>query len=69
MAKEDVIDFHILENGDLKIETPSISGVNHTNADKFLEQIERLIGSKTEIKHKAKTANNANKANNKQKAG
>lgn len=52
----DKIKIEILEDGMLSIETDSISGANHMNADLFLKMVEDLAGKKTSEKRKVKTA-------------
>ncbi len=44
MLKQDEIEIEILGDGRIKILTPGISMPNHTNADKFIQDIARLGG-------------------------
>ena len=49
----DKMNVEILEDGQIKITTEGISGVNHCSADEFLKTIERLTGGEsTKIKTK-----------------
>jgi hypothetical protein len=52
----DRIKIEILEDGTLSIETDSISGKNHMNADEFLKAIEKLSGGERTTKQKEKHA-------------
>jgi hypothetical protein len=50
----DKINIEILEDGQLKITTDSISSVNHCSADELLKMISDLMGgttTKTKIRH------------------
>jgi hypothetical protein len=40
----DRVKIEILEDGQIKIETPGISGANHCSADELLSEIARLAG-------------------------
>lgn len=45
----DKIKVTILENGNLKLETDTVSEANHTNAENLLKEIERLSGGLKEV--------------------
>lgn len=40
----DVINFTVLEDGTITVETESISQVNHVSADQLLETVQKLAG-------------------------
>lgn len=44
----DRIKITVLDDGQIKIETPGISGANHCSADELLGEIERLAGGERE---------------------
>lgn len=44
----DRIKITVLDDGQIKIETPGISGVNHFSADELLGEIEKLAGGARE---------------------
>lgn len=44
MAKQNVIDYEILEDGTITITTDDLSGPNHVSADKLLKQLFDLVG-------------------------
>ena len=48
----DIINFTVLEDGTITVETESISQVNHVSADQLLEQIAKLAGGKVDTKKK-----------------
>jgi len=43
----DEIKIEILEDGTISFETDKISGKNHASADKFIEDIDKMMGGKT----------------------
>jgi hypothetical protein len=49
----DRIEIEILEDGEIRFSTDSISKKNHASADEFFAQIEKLAGGKT-VKQKKK---------------
>lgn len=48
----DVIDLEVLENGTLKITTPSLSDVNHARADALVQKLLELIGGDVVVERK-----------------
>ena len=52
---QDVIQYEVLEDGRIKWTTDRISPANHTNADRFLAEIGRLLGGTTEVKRKSES--------------
>jgi len=45
----DAIKFEILEDGQIKFETSSISGANHASADDLLTMIEEAMGGERKV--------------------
>lgn len=48
----DTITIEILADGTIKIETDEVSLANHTNAENFLREMNKLAGGPTAIRHK-----------------
>lgn len=46
----DKMEVEILEDGEIRIETEGISGVNHCSADEFLKEVEELAGGRRVVK-------------------
>lgn len=47
MPREDEITYEILPDGTIKWSTSKISAANHSSADEFLKEVERLAGGST----------------------
>lgn len=43
----DEINIEILSDGTIKVSTSKVSAANHMNADKFLQEMQRLLGGTT----------------------
>ena len=62
MAKQNAIQFEILEDGTISITTDDLSGPNHHSADELLAQLAELMGGPVVVKHRSKFALNHNLA-------
>lgn len=49
---EDRMTFSIAEDGTIKIETDSMEGPNHRNADELVGAVAKLAGGKTAVRHR-----------------
>lgn len=54
MAKQDQIQWEILEDGTISITTEQISGPNHHSADELLTQLGELLGGTVVTKKRSK---------------
>lgn len=52
----DEVKITILEDGTIKMETDTVSGPNHLNAEQFVKMVQRLTGGVVEQKHKHGTS-------------
>ena len=53
----DTINFEILDDGTVSIETEGISGANHVSADELLKELEEVLGGTPKVKQKEKKSN------------
>lgn len=49
---KDSIEYEILEDGTIKWTTGQVSAANHSNADRFLAEVGRLMGGETQIERR-----------------
>jgi hypothetical protein len=61
MAIQDDILITVLDDGSVKIETPKVSSANHTSAEAFLRELERMLGGQSVRVRKGNTHSHTHK--------
>ena len=52
--KNDLIQYEILEDGTVSVDTDAISGTNHISADKLLARLFDFVGGPVSVKKKSR---------------